>query len=182
MNNWKNYTEEDLIDGCKRNDRKFQERVYNKFAGQMYAICLSYANDKAEAKDILQDGFVKVFTKIDSYKKEGSFGGWIRRIITNTAIDYYRKSSRAKDGYVLEENIYEDEHITNEIMDRIGVDGIMKQIERLPRGARVVFSLYAVEGYSHKEIAQKLMISEGTSKSQYKRARGLLQQWINDNE
>lgn len=182
MNNWNDYTEEELIDGCKNNDRKFQERVYNKYAGQMYAICLSYAGDKAEAKDILQDGFVKVFTRIDSYTKKGSFGGWIRRIITNTAIDYYRKSSRQKDDYVLEEKLYEDEQITNEIMDKIGAEGIMKMVGRLPKGARMVFNLYAVEGFSHKEIARKLKISEGTSKSQYKRARSLLQKWINRNE
>lgn len=182
MNNWKDYTEEKLIEGCKRNKRKFQEEVYRRYASQMYAVCLSYADSKAEAKDILQDGFVKVFTKIHTYKNQGSFGGWIRRIITNTAIDHYRKSIRQKDDYVLEENIYEDEQITNQIMDDIGADSIRKLITQLPRGARMVFNMYAVEGYSHKEIAKQLKITEGTSKSQYKRARSLLQKWIVKNE
>lgn len=182
MDNWKDYTEEELIEGCKRNERKFQEKIYRKYAGQMYAVCLSYANSKAEAKDMLQDGFVKVFTKIHTYKKQGPFGGWVRRIITNTAIDHYRKASRQKDDYVLEEKIYEDERITDEIMDKIGADSIRRLITNLPRGARMVFNMYAVEGYSHKEIAKALHITEGTSKSQYKRARSLLQQWIVGNE
>ncbi len=173
------YSDAELIQGCKNNERKYQELLYRKYAKKMYGICLSYATDRSMAQDILQDGFIKVFKKIDSYKEQGSLEGWIRRIITNTALDYMRQKTR-KFEFIDDNREVEEENIDNTILEKINSDGIFKIIQQLPAGARTVFNLYAVEGYSHKEIAHKLEITEGTSKSQFKRARALLKQLIKD--
>lgn len=146
----------------------------------MYGICLSYARDRAEAQDILQDGFVKVFKKIHTFKVEGSLEGWVRKIIVNTSLDYMR--SKAKRYEFIDENkeVEEQEEIDSTLLDKVNTDALLDRVARLPDGARMVFNLYAVEGYSHKEIAEKLNITAGTSKSQYKRARNLLKNWIKD--
>lgn len=144
----------------------------------MYSICLSYAKDRSGAQDILQDGFVKIFEKIKTYQSEGSLEGWIRRIITNTAVDHYRKKS------TLNKFIEFDPEPTDQkghgTSDSLHAEEILEQVRKLPDGAQVIFNLYAVEGFSHKEIAEKLQISEGTSKSQVNRARSLLQKMLND--
>lgn len=173
------YGDPDLIQGCKNNERKYQELLYRKYARKMYGICLSYAADRAMAQDILQDGFIKVFKKIGTFREQGSLEGWIRRIITNTALDYMRQKSRSFE-FIDENKKIEDEQIDNTILEKINSDGIFKVIQQLPRGARTVFNLYAVEGYTHKEIADKLEITEGTSKSQFKRARALLKDLLRD--
>ena len=183
MSSSSNYSEEALIKGLKKNKRKYQEMVYQKYASTMYAICLTYADSREEAKDILQEGFLKVFTKINTFQNTGSFGGWIRKIITNTALDAYRKNARKRKDLVLNDEIYsDDERVDNHILEEINSKSLIQKISSLPQGARVVFNLYAVEGYSHKEIAEKLDISVGTSKSQFNRARSLLKQKINNSE
>ena len=170
----------ELVRGCKKNKRKFQEILYNKYARKMYGICLSYAQDRAEAQDILQDGFVKVFKKMHTFKEEGSLEGWVRKIIVNTALDYMR--SKTKRYKFIDENkeVEAEEGLDSSLLDKINTDALLERIARLPKGARAVFNLYAVEGYSHEEIAEKLNISTGTSKSQYKRARSLLKNLIKD--
>jgi len=173
------YSDAELVQGCKQNERKYQELLYRKYAKKMYGICLSYAADRAMAQDILQDGFIKVFKKIDSFREQGSLEGWIRRIITNTALDYMRQKSRTFE-FIDENREVEEQQLDNTILEKINSDGLLKIIQQLPHGARTVFNLYAVEGYTHKEIADKLEITEGTSKSQFKRARKLLKELIRD--
>jgi RNA polymerase sigma factor (sigma-70 family) len=168
----------DLIKGCLENKRQAQEALYRIHASKMYHICLSYAADRDAAKDILQESFIKVFKNLREFNPEKSLEGWIRRIVTNTAIDYYRREKRLRyfeevNGKVNETiSISEDEH------KKFNTDFVLMHIKRLPVGARLVFHMFAVEGYSHKEIAGKLNISEGTSKSQFNRARSLLQEWL----
>jgi RNA polymerase sigma factor (sigma-70 family) len=170
-------TDEELLKGCLRKDRKYQELLYRKYSRKMYAICQSYAHDKALAQDILQDGFVKVFTKIQAFKPENSLEGWIRRVITNTAIDYFRQSRKLNHFIELEE-VHHQEHAGDEYNHQINVDEILYYLDKLPEGARVIFNLYAIEGYTHKEIATQLKISEGTSKSQFSRARSLIKTYL----
>lgn len=172
-------TDEELIKGCIRNDRKFQEMLYKKFSATMYAICRSYAKDRSAAQDILQEGFIKVFEKIRSFNQEGSLEGWVRRIISNTAVDHYRKKSTLS-RFIEFDPAPADHDGANSISDGLHADEILEQVRKLPDGAQVIFNLYAVEGFSHKEIAEKLQISEGTSKSQVNRARTLLQKYLGD--
>ena len=173
------YGDSELIQGCRNNDRKHQELLYRKYAKKMYGISLSYAKDRSMAQEILQDGFVKVFKKIDTFKEQGSLEGWIRRIITNTALDYLRQKSKLYE-FIDDNKEVEEERLDNSILENINADGIFNLIKQLPEGAKAVFNLYAVEGYSHKEIAEKLEITEGTSKSQFKRARNLLKTLLRD--
>lgn len=171
----------ELLEGCLKNDRKLQKQLYQKYFKAMFQICLSYSGDRAEAKDILQEAFIKVFINLEKFNPNNSLEGWIRRIVTNTAIDYFRKRKRLVylDEFPDEPDEYERgsfsfQELTNEI--------ILYHIKKLPDGARVVFNLFAVEGLKHKEIAEKLNITEGTSKSQYKRARTLLKKWLYEYE
>ncbi|HCX99769.1 MAG TPA: RNA polymerase subunit sigma-24 [Bacteroidales bacterium] len=170
-----------LLKGCLENDRRLQKQLYQKYFKAMFQICLSYSGDRAEAKDILQDAFIKVFTSLESFNSNNSLEGWIRRIVTNTAIDYFRKRKRLVFQDEFPDEPDEDERgtfsfqeLTNEV--------ILYHIKKLPDGARVVFNLFAVEGLKHKEIAERLSITEGTSKSQYKRARNLLKKWLYEYE
>lgn len=170
-------TEQELIQGCLKNNRQAQEALYRMHASKMYHICLSYTGDRDTAKDILQESFIKVFKNIGDYKTDNSLEGWIRRIVTNTAIDFYRKEKRIRyfeDTYDKSTGIVvpADQYL------KMNTDNVLQQVKRLPEGARLVFHMFAVEGYSHKEIALKLNISEGTSKSQFNRARTLLQEWL----
>jgi RNA polymerase sigma factor (sigma-70 family) len=172
-------SEETLVKGCMENDRKIQELLYRKFSREMYNICLAYEDDRDKAKDILQEGFIKVFRSILTYDKQGSLKGWIRRIITNTAIDHWRRSS--KESQLLNIDILTSEDQPFESPGTsFNCTDIMNQVRKLPPGARLIFNLYALEGYSHKEIAERLNISEGTSKSQVNRARQILQQSLGD--
>ncbi|MFO8234840.1 MAG: RNA polymerase sigma factor [Bacteroidales bacterium] len=173
------YSDLELWEGCKKNQRKYQELLYRKYAKKMYALCLSYAKERTMAQDILQDGFVKVFRHIKTYKAQGSLEGWIRKIITNTALDHLRQKSKQFE-YIDQNKDIEEEKFEKDILEKINTDGILAKVAQLPNGARVVFNLYALEGYTHREIANKLDITEGTSKSQYKRARAMLQEMIKD--
>lgn len=172
-----NFQEENLIAGCLKQDRQAQEQLYRMYADEMYIVCLAYEKDRDVVKDILQDSFIKVFNSIGNYDRKGALKAWIRRIVVNTAIDHYRK--KRNDNLFIDVETIEDK-VAGEIdgHNNFGVKDILKQIKRLPDGARVIFNLFALEGYSHKEIAQKLSITVGTSKSQYSRARQLLQHWI----
>ena len=170
-------SDDDLIRGCRENNRKSQEMLYRRYANTMYNLCLIYESDRDSAKDILQEAFIKIFRNIDSYNNKGSLKGWIKRIITNTAIDNYRKKNNESQFISIDkidQPFSEDEYLTS----IINTEDIICQVKRLPDGARMIFQLHAIEGYSHKEIADLLNISEGTSKSQINRAKQLLQQWI----
>lgn len=171
--------DDEIIEGCLRKERKYQEILYKRFAPKMYAICLSYTNDRDSAQDILQDGFIKVFEYMKSYNSEGSLEGWIRRIVTNTAIDYYRHNQRLL-KLIQAEKENTDKEISESVLSKIGFDEILVAVRKLPEGARIVFNLYALEGYTHQEIADQLNISVGTSKSQYSRAKSLLQKSLQE--
>lgn len=154
-----------------------QKELYALFAGRMYALCLRYVKSGEEAQDILQDGFVTVFTHIGQFRREGSLEGWIRRIMVNTALQHLRKT--AGKGFIsLDESYHNHPDDSSGVLPALQASELMKLVKGLPDGYRTIFNLYAIEGYSHKEIAGMLEISEGTSKSQLARARALLQQKI----
>lgn len=171
-------TEAELIEGCLRKNSVFQKSLYDQYSGKMYVLCLRYAGSRMEAEDILQDGFIKVFDNISKFRMEGSLEGWIRKIMVNTALQYLRKTSHTlidnrADAYQNMEIHAEDNDYG--ILSRISATEIVKLISQLPLGYRTVFNLYAIDGYSHKEIAGILDINESTSRSQLVKARTLLQ-------
>lgn len=156
-----------LIHNCKKNDTKAQSDLYKLFSSKLFALCLKYSKSHAEAQDNLQDAFVTIFKKITQYKNKGSFEGWLKRITINTALQRYRSES------VLEIiNEHEIEDVIVEIDEEtVSLDFLLKSIQELPDRYRLVFNLYVLDGYSHKEIAGMLNISIGTSKSNLSRAR-----------
>lgn len=164
----------DLIEGCKKQERKCQQEVYRMLYGKMLAICCRYSRDNDEAKDVLQDGFIKVFEKIEHYNSGGSFEGWVRRIIVNTAIDSYRKKKKEflieDEGNIKDQEEWED-HDDESIYDGLTVNDIVECIQHLSPAYRTVFNLYIMEGYSHQEIADEIGISIGTSKSNLAKAK-----------
>jgi RNA polymerase sigma factor (sigma-70 family) len=169
-------TEPDLLEGCRRGDRKMQHELYNRFAPKMYGVCLRYASNAEEAEDILQEGFIKIFNKINSYRGEGSFEGWIRRIFVNTAIEHFRKKIYLQPISETEENTVEGKYLS--VLDSLAEKDIIQLVQQLSPGYRTVFNMYVVEGYTHKQIAEMLGISEGTSKSQLSRAKLILQDLV----
>lgn len=172
-------TEEQLIKECVARNEKAQRLLYERFASKMMGVCLRYCRDKSEAKDILQEGFIKVFENIDSFKGTGSLEGWVRRVIVNKALDNIRKNKKMRHSVNVDDVSYQlpkHDHIEEKMM----ADDLLKLVQQLPDGFRTVFNLYAIEGYSHKEIADKLEISENTSKSQYSRARAHLRKMLEE--
>ena len=153
-----------------------QQELYNRFASKMYGVCLRYASNSEEAEDILQEGFIKIFNKINSYRGEGSFEGWIRRIFVNTAIEHFRKKTYLQPITETEENTVEGKYLS--VLDNLAEKDIVQLIQQLSPGYRTVFNMYVVEGYTHKQIAELLGISEGTSKSQLSRAKLILQDLV----
>jgi RNA polymerase sigma factor (sigma-70 family) len=171
-----NITERDLIGGCLNGDRRMQEELYRRYSPRMYAVCLRYAGSSEEAEDILQEGFIKVFKKMDSYRGDGSFEGWMRRVFVNTAIEHFRRRRYLMPVTEKEENSVAGNY--NSALDDLGAKDIMALVQDLSPGYRTVFNMYVVEGYTHKEIADMLGISEGTSKSQLSRAKVILQDMV----
>ena len=166
-------TERELIDGCIRGDRQCQKALFERYAGVMLTVCRRYTRHHMEAEDILQDALVKVFRNIDRFKFEGSFEGWIRRIVVNTALKNYQKSSFQKEQIGLES--YQEGVMEPEAFSKLQEEELLKIIATLPDGYRIVFNLYVIEGFSHKEIAEQLNIKESTSRSQLVKARRMLQ-------
>ncbi|MFN5222891.1 MAG: RNA polymerase sigma factor [Bacteroidota bacterium] len=169
-------SEQELIEGCIRNQPAAQELLFKTFSGKMLAVCCRYTVNKAEAEDLLQDGFIKVFSKIELFRNQGSLEGWIKRIMVNTALDALRRNKKLQINDLTEDS--EIPHTGLKPGDQLQARDLMMMIQSLPNGFRTVFNLYAVEGYSHKEIGQLLGISENTSKSQYSRARAQLQKML----
>jgi RNA polymerase sigma-70 factor (ECF subfamily) len=166
--------EQELIDKCLDNDPFAQELLYRRYASRMYGICLRYVRQKDEASDILQDGFIRVFMNLKHYRGEGSFEGWVRRIIVNTAINHYKSNVKFSRDLSIDD-VRPANHIDNDALSRISTEELLKVVQELPDGFRMVFNLYVIEGYDHKEIGQMLGISESTSKSQLHRAKAALQ-------
>ena len=169
--------ETQLIKALGKADPKAQRQLYDKYASRMLGVCMRYVGDQMTAEDILVQGFMKVFEKIEQFKSEGSFEGWIRRIMINEALGYLRQRKRLQEGALLEEaqGIADDNILADQALE---AREMMQMIETLPTGYRTVFNLYAIEGYTHAEIAEMLEITESTSKSQLHRARALLQQLV----
>ncbi|NDW17883.1 sigma-70 family RNA polymerase sigma factor [Dysgonomonas sp. 216] len=166
-----------LISGCKQGKREYQKYLYEKYSRSMYGICMRYCSDPEAAQDLLHDGFIKIFSVIGSFSEKGSFEGWMKRIFINMALENIRKEK----GHLATEDIENVADIADNIdsdADRISEDELLNMIQELPHGYKTVFNLYAIENLSHKEIAQMLGIAEGTSRSQYIRARQLLQEKI----
>ncbi len=162
-----------LVNECAKGNSKAQRALFDKFAPKMLAVCQRYLRNNQEAEDVLQDGFVKVFQKIVDFKMEGSLEGWIRRIVVNTALDTIRKNKKLLDDVQVEEVQYKVS-FTDHQFDGMDLAQLMKLIDAMPDGYRIVFNMFAIEGYSHKEIADTLGVTENTSKSQYSRARAFL--------
>lgn len=166
---------EQLISDCKKNDAKAQEQLYKLFAAKFFGTCLKYSANYAEAEDNLQDGFIIIFKKIDQFNFKGSFEGWAKRIMVNNALQKYRKGIRHLE--IVSENIPDDDEV--EIDDEnISLDYLMSIIQELPDRYRLVFNLYVLDGYSHKEISEMLEITTGTTKSNLARARMILKEKI----
>jgi RNA polymerase sigma-70 factor (ECF subfamily) len=165
-----------LIQGCKDKDARAQGELYKRYSGILFSICLRYSPNKTEAEDNLQDSFITIFNKAEQFKDKGSFEGWIKRITVNTVLQKYRKQKvfDIKDEGQIEDTA--DEEVLDE---GLPLDYLLKIIQELPDQYRLVFSMYVLDGYSHREIGELLGISTGTSKSNLARARGILKIKIN---
>lgn len=166
-----------LIENCKKNDAKAQSQLYELYSGKLFSLCLKYSNDYAAAEDTLHDAFITIFKKIEQYRHKGSFEGWMKRIAINTALQKFR--SVGVFDIINDDQI---EEVTVEVdNDDIHIDFLLKIIQELPDRYRLVFNLYALDGYSHSEIAEMLNINIGTSKSNLARARMILKEKIENN-
>lgn len=166
-----------LLKDCLRGTAAAQRQLYDRYASPMLAVCYRYTKSVADAEDVLQEAFVKVFRSLEQYKGDGELGAWIRRIMVTTAINYLKKNSRYNSELVFgEEHLHAVSAYNPEI--RMEAKELAELIRQLPSGYQTIFNLYAVEGYNHIEIGKILGIKEGTSRSQYARARALLIQWI----
>jgi len=168
--------EHEIIKGCLKNDRASQKALYEQHYSKMLGVCLRYAKDKEEAKDILHEAFLKVFTNLKNFNGTGSFEGWIRRIMVNTSIDHLRKN---KQNYLIVSTVYANEKASgmaeevdeDDLLLNIDKEEILKAVQELTPAYRTVFNLYVIEEYTHKQIAEMLEISEGTSKSNLSKAK-----------
>ena len=174
----KKLKELNLLNACLRNEPKAYAEFYDHFAPKMFAICLRYASGYHMAEDHLQEGFIKVFKNLKKYRGDGSFEGWVRRVFVNTAIEHYRKANSSYRFLELESIINKPSN--ENIVSTLTADDLLKLVQQLPDGYRLVFNLYCIEGFSHKEIAEKLKIKIGTSKSQLARARMYIQKLLED--
>ncbi len=163
---------EKIIKGCLENRRKAQKQLYDLFSAKMYGVCMRYANNHHDAQDILQEGFVIVFNKLHTFKSKGSFEGWVRRIMVNVAAQKYReKISHLRVEYMDDEKENFEQAVE---CRKFEVNELVDIIQTLPAQYRIVFNMYAIEGYAHKEISEALNISENTSRSNFFRARSIL--------
>ncbi len=172
--------EQQLIEECKKNNRLAQKELYNRFARKMLGVCLRYINDRETARDIMQDSFVKVFTSLDTYSGSGAFENWMRKIFINSALEYLRKADVLREASDWDSMAEPVESVSVSAISELSAAELMKLIRSLPSGFRTVFNLFAIEGYSHREIASMLDITESTSRSQYTRARQLLQKKVKE--
>ena len=168
-------TEDELIAACLKNNQRAQKALFDKYSGKLMGVCLRYAADRDEAQDMLQDGFVKIFQKLDTYTGEGSFGGWVHRLIVNTCLDALRKNKAMGFSVEIEKAEFQMDGV-EDALSRLRTQDLLMLVQQLPDGYRVVFNMFAIEGYGHAEIAESLGISENTSKSQYRKAKIKLQE------
>ena len=171
------FSEEEILKQCLKGDRVFQKILYDRYAGKMLAVCCRYADRREGAEDVLQEGFITVFEKLKQFRGEGSLEGWVRRIMINKSIEHYRKASRMFTITNIEDE--SNQFISSEdIVSNISSKELLELVQELPPGYRMVFNLFAFEGMKHKEIAEQLGISEGTSKSNLSDARTILKRKV----
>ena len=168
-------TEELMLAGCLKNNASAQEALYNRFSPRMLGVCYRFAKNREDAEDMLQEGFIKVFTQMHQYRNEGALEGWIRRIIVHTCINILKKNKKFSESVdiIHAKSVYVNEELIPSIMQ---AKQVVECIRLLPLGYRTVLNLYAIEGFSHKEIAAILDIEESTSRSQYTRAKAMLEE------
>ncbi len=169
-------TEFELIKGCVKQNTSYQRMLFEQYAGKFMTVCLRYANDAMEAEDMLQEGFIRIFNNIHQFKFEGSFEGWMRRIVVNVALKHLQKKKLQFSE--IKENHADIPAIQAYAYNHLGEEEILKLINQLPEGYKIVFNLNVIEGYSHEEIAKLLNIQPSTSRSQLVKARKMLQQQI----
>lgn len=162
-----------LVKECVKGNAKAQRMLFDKFSRKMLGVCLRYAKNQEEAEDVLQEGFIKIFSKLSDFSYGGSLEGWIRRIMVNTALDSIRKNTKFLNDVPIDKIDYQM-GINDYIVENLNVEDLLRLIKSMPDGYRVVFNMFAIEGYSHREIATILGISENTSKSQFLRAKAYL--------
>ncbi len=167
-----------IINECASGNVRAQEKLYHRFAPTMFGVCLRYAKDTTEAEDNLQDGFIKVFQNIGRFRHEGSFEGWVRRIMVNVSLEKYRKQHLMHP--VEDVSVLEGQQISEDILAEISAKELLELIQQLPPRYRMVFNLYVMEGMNHKEIGEEMKISEGTSKSNLARARDILKRKVKE--
>ena len=175
-----NVTEDELIDGCRQNNKKAQKLLWDKYAARMFGVCKRYVKSRENAEDVMITGMCKAMTKIDSYSGKGRFEGWIRRIVVNEALMFLRKTNNFRMTVEMDNNIEMPSHVTVE--DEMAAQDILNLLDKLPTGYRTVFNLFVIEGYKHKEIAVILDISINTSKSQLIHAKKKLVKLIKENK
>jgi RNA polymerase sigma factor (sigma-70 family) len=168
-----------IVRGCLKGNRNAQKQFYEHFAPKMFGVCLRYAGDVEMAEDFLQEGFIKVFSNLASFRSEGVIDAWVRRIMVNTALEILRKNDVLKHSSDIDAAFSISDNLPDGFQ-QLSTAELLKHIQSLPAGFRTVFNLFAIEGYSHQEIAEMLDISEGTSKSQYARAKAWLQKRIGE--
>lgn len=166
--------DEQLVKKCLNREKGATDEFYHRFASKMFGVCLRYARSSMEAEDLLQEGFIKVFTSLGTFRYDGSLEGWVRRIIVNNSINYYRQKSPWFEDVETSKDANK-ETAEYDILSALSANELLALIQQLPEGYRLVFNLYVIEGYLHKEIAEMLNISENTSKSQLLKARKALQ-------
>lgn len=170
-----------LANKCVEGDQLAQRKLFEKYAPKMMGVCLRYTRDVEQAEDVMQDGFVKVFTKLDKYSGEGSLEGWVRRIMVNTALDHIRRNTKFNANVSMDDVEYKVES-DSDALGSLMEEDLLKLIQEMPDGYRTVFNMFAIEGYSHKEIGEQLGVSENTSKSQYSRAKAYLRMKVEELE
>jgi RNA polymerase sigma factor (sigma-70 family) len=171
-------SDRELVQGCLEEDRQCQEILYGRYAGRMYAVCLRYARHELEAQDLMQEGFIRVFDKLGGFRMEGSLEGWIRRIMVHTAINHYRRKAFQQERFGMEH--LPETPVPSSAVEEMGEKELLGLVAELPDGYRMVFNLYAIEGYDHAEIAAMVGCGESTSRSQLAKARRMLQQRIEE--
>ena len=170
----------DLVESCVKGDRQAQRNLYDIFSKRMYMVCLRYTKSQQEAEDVLQDSFIKIFKNLKGYRGESRLDYWIKRVVINTALNSQRKKLYMYPMVDIDD--VKNEYDQSKVFSNFQMEELLSMIRELPTGCQTVFNLFAIEGYSHKEIAEMLEVSEGTSKSQFARARKLLQERIAEEE
>lgn len=169
--------EKDIVSACKKGNRSAFEVLYKTYAGRLLAMAYRYTHTSFEAEDIVQETFIRVFQRIGQYENKGSFEGWLKRILVTTAINHFHSTKKEREKDDIQEMEIQD-HNAEDIIDKISADELSRLIQQLPQGYRMVFNLYVIEGYTHKEIAEMLSVEEGTSKSQLSKARNMLKEML----